>query len=106
RVLFRSEVGQHAPQQRLARRAAIADERGEGTAIELLHHDPAQRRLSRPEIAGEHYETAAIADRGQQLLAGGVVRSTVIEEPRIGRKRARLFAEAIETFLRQRIQLS
>jgi hypothetical protein len=91
-----SEVEQQHLQQIFARDERIGHERGERLAIEPLEHSLAQRGLARADVAGQHDQALAAANREKEILERAGMRGAAVQEPGIGREAEGLFSKTVE----------
>ena len=81
-----AEVEEQHLQQVLARDERIGHERREGLPIELLQHRFAERRLAGADVACQHDQPFAAANREQQIFERAGVRGALVQKFRIGRQ--------------------
>src|SRR5438876_11716928 len=90
-----AEILEDALEQILLGEKWIEHERSVGRAIDRLEQRPAQRRLSRADVAGDDHEAFAAPDRILQQLERAGVRRAPIEKLRIGRQTERLLGKPV-----------
>ena len=91
-----AEVLEHLLQQLVAFEHRVVDDRQEGPALQLLDDAAAEKRLARPDFAGDHDQRLAPLQRVGHLFTRRSVRRAVEEESRVGGDAERRLAKTEE----------